>query len=139
MATFVIEIQSSAGQVDLVENVVSFVGKDHSGHFGILANAEKRMSVLSFGLAKYRCQKEEAMEPWQYLALPGGVICFQDNRLTIATRKFVRGSHLMMVREALEKEIKEAELLTQETRRSLHRLDEEILSRLSRLNWRGEI
>ena len=58
---------SSAKRID---GVVSFVGEDASGSFGILPGHARIMSILELGLARFR----RADEPWQYLAMPGAVL-----------------------------------------------------------------
>lgn len=132
MTTFLVEIQSP-GEMECIDGVVEFVGRDSSGSFGILANAERRMTVLAFGLASFHLTSGQQ----EYLALPGGLLYFKENQLRIATQNFVRSPDLAEVMAALREEIRASEVVLQETRKSIRRLDEEILKRLSRLNWKG--
>lgn len=44
----------SATQYERVDDVTSFVGEDGSGSFGILAGHARAMTLLSFGLARFR-------------------------------------------------------------------------------------
>ncbi|MGR9106733.1 MAG: F0F1 ATP synthase subunit epsilon [Gammaproteobacteria bacterium] len=64
---------------------MSFVGTDASGAFGLLAGHERMMTVLEFGLARFRI----AEGAWHFLALPGGLLYFVDNSLFICAHSFV--------------------------------------------------
>lgn len=119
---------------DFFDDVVSYTGRDSSGSFGILAHAERRMTVLVSGLASFRRQNGQQ----EYLALPGGTLYFRDNVLSIVTQNYVRDSDFGRITRALDQEIRNSEARLTETKKSLRRLDEEILRRLSRLNWRTE-
>lgn len=132
MKTYLLEIQSPE-KVERIENVVSFAARDSSGSFGILANAERRMTVLAFGLASFRLDHGGE----EYLAVPGGLLYFSRNQLRITTHSFVRSADLARVANALKEEIHASEDVLAETRKSIRRLDEEILKRLSHLNWKG--
>ena len=68
-----------------ITGVTSFVGEDASGSFGIQPNHARFMTTLVFGLARFRLGTED----WQYLALPGAVVYFNNNELTISTRHFL--------------------------------------------------
>ena len=46
------------------------------------------MTVLMPGLARFR----RGEEPWQYLALPGGVACFDEGELHVATGRYAKGA-----------------------------------------------
>ncbi len=85
MRTFTLELQDAAHS-ERIEGVTGFVGEDRSGQFGIRAHHERMMTLLSFGLARF-CVGEQA---WEFLALPGGLLHFADNTLTIATSHYLR-------------------------------------------------
>lgn len=135
MNTFRLEIQSPVSDTESFTDVVSFTGRDSSGSFGILAHAERRLTALKFGLASFRCLDGRQ----EYLAVPGGLLYFVNNELFITTRKYVRSPDFEKITKALENEIKAAESLSLDTRRSLRKLDQEILKRLSHLNWRDDL
>jgi F-type H+-transporting ATPase subunit epsilon len=122
------EIQS-AKSVERFTDIVGFQGRDSSGAFGVLANAERRMTVLSFGLHSFRYQDHTV----EYLALPGGLLYFRDNELLITTQNYVRDRDMKTITLSLQKEIHASEAALQDTKRSLRRLDDEIIRRLSRL------
>lgn len=85
MELFTIHLKS-ATQYEKIDKVISFVGEDASGQFGILAHHSRMMTCLKFGLAWFRDENQET----EYLALPGAVVYFIDNQLHIATRHYVR-------------------------------------------------
>jgi len=70
---------NGARQSARIADVVSFVGEDASGSFGLQAGHERCMTSLVFGLARYR----RADGVWRYLALPGALLYFVENELFI--------------------------------------------------------
>ncbi len=50
----------------------SFIGEDASGSFGLQAGHARFMTILEFGLARFRTAEAD----WQYLALPGALLYF---------------------------------------------------------------
>lgn len=125
MACFDLYLQSST-QCEKMSHIVSFVGEDASGLFGILAQHTQMMTCLHFGLAWFRYDNNET----EYLALPGAILYFKDNQLFLATRHYVRHKEYQAIQHILENELKsEADHLIS-INDSLHRLDEEMLQRL---------
>jgi F-type H+-transporting ATPase subunit epsilon len=120
----------SMTQSESISGVWRFTGRDASGSFGILADAQRRLTVLVFGLAHFQ-RAEGGIE---YLALPGGVLYFLKNELVIATTSFVRSPGLEEVSAALDRQLRQKEEGLREIKRSLHRLDEEIMKRMYELN-----
>jgi len=116
----------SAAQYELIEAVVSFVGEDGSGSFGIQAGHGRFMASLNFGLARYRCGDQ----PWQYLALPGALLYFVDNQLYLNTRRYVRDSDYARINAALREQLHREEAGLQRIKESLRRMEEEMLKRL---------
>jgi F-type H+-transporting ATPase subunit epsilon len=108
------------------ENVIDFIGEDSSGSFGIQAKHARFMTILSFGLARFRL----ADSSWQYLAIPGGVLYFNDNQLAISTRHFFIDSNLDRISMLLDQQLAQEEESLQATRQSLHRMDQAMLKRL---------
>lgn len=125
MENFDLHLQSST-QYEVIHNVVSFVGEDASGQFGILANHARMMTCLNFGLAWFRYENKEK----EYLALPGAVVYFINNQLTISTRHYFRNKDYQEIQTLIEKELHLEEENLMSIKESLHRLDEEILKRL---------
>lgn len=128
MNTFALRLLS-ATRVEHIDAVSSFVGEDASGSFGILAGHARFMTVLRFGLARFRIGDD----PWQYLALPGAVVYFRDNELVLGTRRYVRDSDYQRITEILQQQLRAEEADLQSVRISLHRMEEEMLKRLWQL------
>jgi F-type H+-transporting ATPase subunit epsilon len=106
--------------------VSSFVGEDKSGCFGILPNHERFMTILIFGLARFKIKDQ----PWQYLALPGAVLYFNNNQLAISTRHFLIDSDYTRISSLLEQQLLTEEEDLYAMRTSLHRMEEEMLKLL---------
>lgn len=133
MDSFDLHLQSST-QYEIIHNVVSFVGEDASGQFGLLANHARMMTCLKFGLAWFRYDNNDN----EYLALPGALVYFIDNKLTISTRHYFRNNDYQAIQMLIEKELHQEEENLFSIKESLHRLDEGILKRLWDLKRQGK-
>lgn len=109
-----------------ITGVTSFIGEDASGSFGILPNHARFMTTLVFGLARFRL----ATEDWQYLALPGAVVYFKDNELTLSTRHFLLDRDLERISLLLEQQLLAEEENLRVTRDSFRRMEQAMLKRL---------
>jgi F-type H+-transporting ATPase subunit epsilon len=128
MKTFAIIIRGTL-EHDYIEDVTSFIGEDVSGSFGVQANHARMMTSLIFGLARFKIKDS----PWQYLAIPGAILYFSDNKLTLITRRYLKSANY----EQLAIELREI-LLTEEEqlvdmKENIRRLDEEMLKRFREL------
>lgn len=132
MKPFALVVQD-ATHIERFDHVVSFVGWDDSGSMGILADHERFMTVLSWGLARFQATDGA----WQYLALPGGLLYFVENTATISTRRFLRDDDADRISLALEEQLSVEEDNLRAMKQSLSRLEEEMFKRLWRI-WRGE-
>ncbi len=125
MKYFTITIRSTQ-QTDDINNVFSFVGEDDSGSFGILAGHARIMTSLVTGLARFKVKNE----PWQYLAMPGAILYFVDNKLTLITRRYLKSANY----EKLASGLKEILLIEEEQlidmKENILRLEKEMLKRL---------
>jgi len=130
MNTFILHLQG-ATSYERIE-AVEFVGEDESGSFGIMAGHERFMTSLLFGLARYRC----AEGPWHYLAMPGALLYFRDNELTLTTRRYCRDTDYSRISQLLLEELVQEEESLYEVKRNLHRLEEEMMKRLWRMDRR---
>ena len=133
MSTFVLQLQDALHH-EQVDDVESFVARDASGAFGLLAGHERFMTSLGFGLARFR----RAGADWEYLAVPGALVSFREDVLTLSTRRYLRDfdygriSGLLLDRLAAE----EQELAA--IQQSLQQLEAEMLRRLWELTRKGE-
>ena len=60
MKAFTLRLQDST-RLSRIDDVVTFVGEDASGSFGILANHARMMTVLVMGLARFKTEEAD----WQ--------------------------------------------------------------------------
>jgi len=123
--SFTLRLQD-ATQSEEIAGVTSFVGEDASGSFGILAGHARMMASLIIGLARFRIGEEA----WQYLALPGAVLYFHDNVLTLSTRHYLRDNDYMRVSQALQQQLLAEEEKLHTMKKSLHHMEEEVFKRL---------
>lgn len=125
MKTFTLQLQDATHAKE-ISGVSSFVGEDASGSFGILAGHARLMTTLVVGLARFRIGDQA----WQYLALPGAVLYFSNNILTLATHHFLLDDDYMRISAALREELLAEEEKLRTMKESLHHMEEEVLKRL---------
>lgn len=133
MNAFPMHLESTT-QYDRVERVISFIGEDDSGSFGVLPGHARMMTLLRFGLARFRVLGED----WEYLALPGALAYFLDGEFHLSTRHYLRGKDYDRISAALEQELLVEEDNLQVVKQSLRRLEEEMFKRLWKLKRTGE-
>jgi F-type H+-transporting ATPase subunit epsilon len=122
-----------ATQGEVIDGVTSFVGEDGSGSFGIQAGHARIMTSLSFGLARFR--KEAGA--WQYLALPGALLYFEGEVLTLSTRHYVIDDDYQRISDVLQDKLLAEEEELKTLKESMHRMEEEALHRMWRLGKMG--
>jgi F-type H+-transporting ATPase subunit epsilon len=115
------------------DEVISFVGEDASGSFGILAGHARLMTPLLFGLARFR----RADGTWRYLALPGGLLYFVNDELSISTRRYLLDDDYARISAALQEQLLAEEEDLHAMKESLHRMEEEILRRMWEMSRAG--
>jgi F-type H+-transporting ATPase subunit epsilon len=125
MNSFTLRLQD-ATRTQEIPGVISFVGEDDSGSFGILAGHARLMTTLLIGLARFRGTDGD----WQYLALPGAVLYFRDNVLTISTRRYLLDRDYSRISADLEQQLLAEEEKLHDMKESLHRLEKEVLRHL---------
>lgn len=133
MNTFTLHLES-ATQYERIENVVSFVGEDDSGSFGILPGHARLTTVLTFGLARFRLVDGD----WQFLAVPGAVLYHEDNQLHLSTRRYARGADYERISAVLREELVAEEQALHAMKQSLRRLEDEMFKRLWRMKRGSE-
>ena len=133
MNTFALQLYD-ATQQQRIENVTSFVGEDANGSFGLQAHHARFMSTLVFGLFRYRLQNDN----WHYLALPGGVLYFNDNELSISTRHFLIDNDFERISDLLKQQLLAEEETLTATRSSLQKMERSMLLRLWNLQKQNE-
>jgi len=131
MSTFKLVILDENGAREFPD-VTSFVGEDPTGSFGILAGHARTITSLVIGLARFR----HADEDWHYAALPGAVLYFNDDVLTISTRHCLLDDDYDRITTALEQQVLAEEEKLHATKQSLRHMEEEIVRRLWKLGRR---
>lgn len=116
-----------ATHAEEIGGVTSFVGEDGSGSFGILAGHGRFMTLLVMGLARFRTGEEG---DWHYLALPGALLYFHDNRLTLTTRHYLIDTDYSRISAALGQQLLAEEAQLHRVKESLRQMDRELLKRL---------
>lgn len=132
MKGFNLQIYDSRKQL-VVDGVTCFVGEDDSGSFGILAGHARMMTVLVFGLARFRRQETA----WEYLAMPGGVLYFSDNVLSVACRHYLVDTEYERISTRLVEELVAEEEQLHEIRQSLKSMEEALLKRMWEMRRQG--
>jgi len=112
-----------------IAGVVSFVGTDATGSFGILPGHTRFMTALRMGLARFQCQDGR----WRYLAFPGAILHFDGTHLVIGTRRYLLEDDLDKVSAAWRERLLVEERELEGTRRSLRTMEEELLMRMWQL------
>jgi F-type H+-transporting ATPase subunit epsilon len=125
MKTFTLELLDSTRSEEIA-GVTSFVGEDSSGSFGILAGHDRLMTLLLAGLARFRIGDG----PWSYLAMPGALLRFERNRLTLSTRRYLLDEDYTRIHKALHEQLLAEEHKLINMTQSLQRMEESVLRKL---------
>ena len=125
MNSFSLRLQDATHSED-IDGVTSFVGEDASGSFGIEAGHARMMTSLIIGLARFRVGESH----WHYLALPGAIVYFDANRLTLSTRRYLMDDDYMRISQALQQQLLSEEEKLHSIKQSLHQMEQEVLKRL---------
>lgn len=113
----------------LFDNVTQFIGADASGSFGIQAGHAHTVALLRYGLARFSDQSDV----WRYLALPGGVLRFADNHLTITTVRYFLGDDRALICEQLADEMARLDSEMHSARATLSEIERSLMRRLAEL------
>lgn len=132
MKVFTLRLQDAA-RAEEIAGVTSFVGEDASGSFGVLAGHARMMTSLIIGLARFRVGEQA----WRYLALPGAVLYFHNDLLTLNTRRYLLDDDYMRISTALQEQLLAEEEKLRTIKESLHRMEKEILKRLWQMGRPG--
>ncbi|MDX2493502.1 MAG: hypothetical protein QNK27_00880 [Desulfuromusa sp.] len=132
MKFFTLKIQD-ATHAEEIRQVSSFVGEDSSGSFGIFADHTRFMTSLLVGLARFRIGSND----WEYLALPGAMLYFCNNVLTLSTRHYLMDNDYMHISQALQQQLIEEEKKLQSIKESLSHMEEEVLKHLWKMSRKG--
>jgi len=129
MKVFAVHLLHSGG-AERFEDIVQFIGADGSGSFGLLAGHVRMVAVLRYGLARF----VDSTGRWRYLALPGGVLSFADNRLTLATARYFLGEDSAGICRQLEDEMARSDSDLHTARAALNEIEHALVRRLGELS-----
>ena len=128
-SSFQLHLQSAI-RYERIEAVTSFVGQDASGSFGILPWRAGFMTILSFGLARFRV----ADGPWKFIACPGAVLSFEHNALCLNTRRYLVDDDYGRISGLLVGKLTVEEHALKAVKDNIRQLEQELLRRLHQLN-----
>jgi len=129
MKTFGLTLIDTA-EIARFEQVVEFIAADSDGSFGILAGHVHAVALLRYGLARFRDDKDI----WRYLALPGGVLRFADNRLTVTTVRYFLGTDRDRICADLEAAMQQTDSELHRSRAALSEIEHSLVKRLAELS-----
>ena len=132
MNDFALTLLDSAG-ADRFERVTQFVGADASGSFGILAGHEPLVAALRYGLARF----EDDSGRWHYVALPGGILRFHANALSVAAVRYFLGDEPGILVERLAAEMARDDSELSAARQTLAKIDRSLVRRLADMERYG--
>lgn len=122
---FTLQLYSATRSI-ITKDITSFVGTDQSGSFGIMANHQRLMTCLEYGLMQLR-HVDGAIE---YAAIPGGILYFVDNILTISTRYYFLSANDQEILTMLDKTAAAEQKNIEEIKTIFHELDRNLLRHL---------
>ena len=125
MNGFTLQLQGATESVKF-EQVSTFVGNDASGSFGILPGHARFMSALSEGLARFRVRNQH----WQYIALPGALLYFHENSLSINCQYYLLDDDYQRISQTLQQHLSDEQDNLRNIKKSLFQMEEEVLKRL---------
>ena len=128
MNSFTLQLHS-ATRHEAIAGVTSFVATDASGSFGIQPGRARCLSVLEYGLARFRVGDA----PWQYLACPGAVLRFADAQLVISTRRYLYDTDHARVATLLGGQLAQEEIALRAVKDNLAQLEQDLYRRLRQM------
>lgn len=131
MNSFSLTLLDNRGS-DIFSNVTHFIGADADGCFGVMAGHMHMVAILRYGLARF-CDQTGV---WRYLALPGGVLRFFDNRLTICTVRYFLGENRELICQSLADEMTQLDSEIHAARATLSEIERSLMRRLAELSNR---
>ena len=134
MNGFLVLLQS-ATQCERLEQVVSFVGEDASGSFGLMRGHGRFVTSLVFGMARVKYLDGGR----EYLALPEAVAYFDCDVLTLSSRRYLRDADYSRISRRLRDELLQEETKLVELKRSLEQMERAMMMRLWRLGRGQEV
>jgi len=132
MKSFALSLLDSRGNQDFAA-VTHFIGSDASGSFGIMAGHAPMLALLRYGLARF-C---DISGKWHYLAVPGAVLRFFENHLTITTVRYFLGSQREQICQLMADEIARQDSEIHNARATMLEIEHSLMLRMAELSKRS--
>jgi F-type H+-transporting ATPase subunit epsilon len=133
MKTFRLTLIDTTG-ITRFDTVTQFIAADAEGSFGLLADHIHTVALLRYGLARFI----DSAGVWHFLAMPGGVLRFADNQLTITTVRYFLGDSADAIYESLEAAVQQTDSEVYKAKAALSKIEHSLIKRLVELsNRRG--
>lgn len=129
MKTFGLTLIDTA-ELTCFERIVQFIGADDGGSFGILAGHAHTVALLRYGLARF----VDDSGVWRYLAMPGGVLRFADNQLTVTTVRYFLGMDRDAICADLDAAMQQTDSEVHRSRAALSEIEHSLVKRLADLS-----
>jgi F-type H+-transporting ATPase subunit epsilon len=115
---------------DRFSEILHFIAADSSGSFGLLAGHARMVAVLRQGLARFL----DAQGQWHYVALPGGVLSFDCNRLTVMSVRYFLGTQRELILNQLAEAMAQSDSDIRRSKSSMEEIEHSLIRRLSELS-----
>ncbi|MGJ0517138.1 MAG: FoF1 ATP synthase subunit delta/epsilon [Methylomicrobium sp.] len=112
------------------ESVRQLIAADEGGSFGLLAGHAHTVALLRYGLVRFI----DDGGVWRYLAMPGGVLRFADNQLTITTMRYFLGDNPDAICAELEAAMQQTDSELHRSRAALSEIERSLVKRLADLS-----
>ncbi|MCB1693036.1 MAG: F0F1 ATP synthase subunit epsilon [Pseudomonadales bacterium] len=132
MNTFTMRVHGAASSEE-ISDVISFVGEDATGSFGLLPGHVRFMTSLVFGLARFTTADDVV----HYIAVPGAILYFKDNILTLNARTFLIGEDYDRIALELSEALAREEEALAVLKHNLRSIEANVMRRLMELEARA--
>ncbi|HEX7649456.1 MAG TPA: hypothetical protein VF450_18805 [Noviherbaspirillum sp.] len=116
-------------EIQRFEEVMQFIAGDDSGSFGILPHHEHTIAVMRYGMARF----VEASGTWRYAAMPGGVVRFAGNAMTVVAARYFIGTDRAALADRLAAEMTREDSDLRSMRQTLAGIERTLIRRLNEL------
>lgn len=129
MKSFALTLLDTRGSKHF-DDITRFIGADTGGSFGILAGHIHTVALLRYGLARF-C---DLNGNWHYVTLPGGVLRFIDNQLTITTVRYFLGDDPKEICQRLMDEMAQTDSEAHDVKAMLSEIEHMLVRRMAELS-----
>ncbi|MGJ0486659.1 MAG: F0F1 ATP synthase subunit epsilon [Methylomicrobium sp.] len=129
MKTFSLTLIDTIGMTHF-DTVTQFIGADAEGSFGLLPDHIHTVALLRYGLARFA----DNTGVWRFLAMPGGVLRFVNNQLTITTVRYFLGDSEDAICESLEAALQQTDSEVYKAKAALSKIEHSLIKRLVELS-----